>query len=293
MAEKKKQHYVPRFYLNYFIDREMKPKQNPYLWVFEKNNQKPFRKSPKNIGFESYFYSFEPTDHYPHEIENRLAEIESEVKVLFKEIINGKLEIKDIKKRYLFSKFISFMCYRTIKAKEVFKTLAQNTVKSKLINQIQLDGGIEEYLRNHDKDWDADEFLKSFNDIKIIPPKELYLELMLQAAKQMIPLLAIRNWLFIKPSTNNRFFVTSDHPVLLYDRNIDNRYFMPGIAEKNTDIIFPISPQICFYGSFYVNEGITLASEEEVVFINNLIASTCRKYVFSNQNNFHILFLKN
>lgn len=46
----KKQHYVPRFYLNYFCSND------GFLYRLEKRNSKVEQKHPKNVAYENHFY---------------------------------------------------------------------------------------------------------------------------------------------------------------------------------------------------------------------------------------------
>ncbi len=85
MAKKKKQHYVPQFYLNEFLAENIEINQSKYLWVFEKNNKVLFRRSPKNVAFENYYYSFKYENEQVEDIENILSSLESDVSKLFKE----------------------------------------------------------------------------------------------------------------------------------------------------------------------------------------------------------------
>ncbi|WP_041229683.1 DUF4238 domain-containing protein [Rippkaea orientalis] len=63
MAQKKKQHIVPRTYLKAFIDPvrpDGMPEHIPFepsVWVIEKSlKSEPKRKAPDNILWKSYFY---------------------------------------------------------------------------------------------------------------------------------------------------------------------------------------------------------------------------------------------
>lgn len=290
MVVKKKQHYVPKFYLNYFVDTESPENYQPYLWIFEKGKKAPFKRSPTNVAFENYFYSFDPDDHYPNEIEDRLAEIEADVKFVFNDLINSDLSFKDFEKKYLWCKFLSFMNNRTVKSREHFRILASNIVKSKLFKEINSNGGINKFLKKHGKSFSPEEFVDFVNSTKIIPPKEIFLELMIQSSKQMIPLIALRNWLFLVPKSGNRYFITSDFPMFLFDPKVDYRVFVPGILDKETDIIFPITPKLCFYASNKVDNGLIEIEDDQVTGLNRTILGNCNKYIFSNTNDYNILF---
>ena len=53
----KKQHYVPRFYLEGFTNSLEEERGRSVLWVYEKGRE-PRRSAPKNEAFEKYFYEY-------------------------------------------------------------------------------------------------------------------------------------------------------------------------------------------------------------------------------------------
>jgi len=291
MPQKKKQHYVPSFYLNHFTVKQDKENFEDYLWIYEKPTKKVFKRAPKNIGFQNYFYSVKVEEEISSIIEDGLAEIESEVAALFLQIINGRTKISDLKERYNFGRFICFLNYRTVKADTIFNILNQNVLKDAFVDQMNHEGGVEEYLNKHGKDWSPERFVDSFNKMKLKLPKEMKLHLMINAAARMIPSLCVRKWSFLKVHSNSIPFITSDHPVILYNANCPQDNFMPGYYLKETEIFFPISPEICFYASFSTKEGTQLISNEEVIKINTKINEFANQYLFSNKSGFQSLFL--
>jgi len=60
--QKKRQHYVPRSYLSAWIDTEVPPKQEPWVWLFPADGRIGSRKSPKNIFEETDFYTIHRAD---------------------------------------------------------------------------------------------------------------------------------------------------------------------------------------------------------------------------------------
>ncbi|XHR95007.1 DUF4238 domain-containing protein [Mucilaginibacter sp. UC70_90] len=63
------QHYVPRFYLKNFLNKEKK------IWVFDKSTQKTFFSTPQNIANENFFYDLP-------EIDNSLEDVQAVEKYL-------------------------------------------------------------------------------------------------------------------------------------------------------------------------------------------------------------------
>ncbi len=219
-----------------------------------------------------------------------LSGAESKAAILFKSLLRHDFNFNDNKKRFELGKFVSFMNYRTIRSREHYRIFMQNELKKKFIEKVNIEGGLDQYLRKHNKPWDAKEFIDSFNKMKIVPPKILAIEYMLQAVKKTIPALCIRNWAFLIPESINRSFITSDSPVLLFNENIKDEDFIPGFLDERTDIIFPLFPKTCLYASFRLREGFWNVPDIVVIEINKKLASNCHKYFFSNTKKRECLF---
>jgi hypothetical protein len=113
---------------------------------------------------------------------------------------------------------------------------------------------------------------------------------MLAATKSMIPHFCIRNWTCLVPKSDNIFFITSDHPVLPFDPNIEDETFVPGFIEKSTDIFFPISPRMCLLATYRFDETTLEIDDNNVVWINKMLSNWSFKYLFSCNRNYELLF---
>ena len=57
MSKPKNQHIIPQCYLKQFVDSKTPSDQEPYVWIFDKENKKGKKKAPKNILSKSDFYT--------------------------------------------------------------------------------------------------------------------------------------------------------------------------------------------------------------------------------------------
>jgi len=272
MPKKKKQHYVPIFYLKRFSDPSSLNDKDPFLWVFDKKDGNVFPRSPKNIGFEKYFYSFESDGQWDND-----------------DLIGNELKIHDIKKRYLLSKFICFLYTRTPKAREHLRIIAENVLKEKFVEMVNSEGGLEKFLKKHGKTWTPEEFIKSFNGMKFTPGRYTFLEGMIESTKLVIPHFANRNWVSLIPKSKNMFFITSDHPVLPFNSEIKDENTVPGFAQKETDIYFPISPKLCLLATYKFAETTIEIEDNKVSWINQMFLFWAHRYIFSCSRKFNQL----
>jgi len=164
-------------------------------------------------------------------------------------------------------------------------------MKTKVVDNINTAGGFQRWVRERNElaDISEVEFLKSFNGMKLRPKKVFSVDLMMEASKMMLPFLADRHWTFYRTINSDDVFVTSDTPVVLYNKDFEE-HMVPGVAIKGTDFIFPINPNLCLVASYSTEEKYATPSKDTVISINRLIANKSHKYVFGNSNNFFKLF---
>lgn len=125
MAKKKRHHYIPRFYLNGFIN----PHDKPYIWVYEKGNSSIIKVTAENIAVQKHYYSFRTSSGNidSETFENALAEIEGKVAPTFQKIKNH--EILNDQERSSFAIFIAFIVTRVPNYRENIERVAGELIK--------------------------------------------------------------------------------------------------------------------------------------------------------------------
>lgn len=118
MAQKKKQHIVPRTYLKAFIDPvrpDGMPEHIPFepsVWVIEKSlKSKPKRKAPDNVLWKSYFYNLDEDEDASPVIEEFLSKIEGKYPQVLKKI-SAKEELTEEELLYI-ALFVDTLFRRT------------------------------------------------------------------------------------------------------------------------------------------------------------------------------------
>ncbi len=102
----KKQHVVPRFYLDNFSD------ENGMIWTYTAGSGKAWSASPENTGVESNVYSVKEEDgEYNDELEHWLASVEDHASKVYHKLLKGS--IGDDDKRILSLFFACHIILRT------------------------------------------------------------------------------------------------------------------------------------------------------------------------------------
>jgi hypothetical protein len=96
MSEPKNQHIIPQCYLKQFVDPNIPPGQEPYVWIFDKGSKRGKKRAPKNILAETDFYTLKiKTGVKDYTIEKTLSQIESEYSSVFEKRMKHKLSLDD------------------------------------------------------------------------------------------------------------------------------------------------------------------------------------------------------
>lgn len=287
---KKKQHFVPKFYLNSFTVKPQGSRGDAYLWVFKKYETSAYKKSPKNIGFVKYFYTSDPEFGDPDEIENILMQMEGKVSKSYRRIVQDPSNIAE-KDKAIFCRFTCFMRFRTPQSREHMRILIQNGLKQALVDEIN-SKGFESFVKEHENERESitkESFLETFNGMKLNLSNDQFIVHMIEQAQKMILPLFERNWSILK-APHSSCFATNDNPVVMFDQNNKDSAFIHGIGMSNTDVVFPLTPSLCLYASFGVNNEVKEIGPTDVYHLNKIIANNCQGFVFANTNDFKLLF---
>jgi hypothetical protein len=159
----KRQHYVPRFYLEWFTTKET-GSRTPTFWVYDKRGGEPRRQTPINTAVEASFYDLEH-DGQAIPVEYMLAELESGAKPALERWGSGDFDRRDIP---VLARFLAYMYSRvpsniatveesgTVLAREMLKASADDsdeeiaaTIKDSGVEDVTVDQ-VREWYRNAD-----------------------------------------------------------------------------------------------------------------------------------------------
>lgn len=105
-SRKKRQHYVPKFYLEYFTDADGK------VWTYDTANGDVRSGTPQNTAVETNFYSIkDESGEYVDALEDWLADVEGKAAPLYPKLLRG--EILADQEKADFSVFLSSLYTRS------------------------------------------------------------------------------------------------------------------------------------------------------------------------------------
>jgi hypothetical protein len=282
-TKKHTDHYVPRFYLNEFAAKTNR-RRAPSVWLYDKENPAPRLVATSRIAKIKNLYSLEQDGSIDDSLDDALKHVESEAAPLFRSLRTEQVSFIDLKKRYIFGRFVCFLACRIPQFRRNISILFQNRMKSRFVEALNKAGGQESLLRKLDRNtgqsWTAAEFLDWFNRMKIELKPGPFQYVLLESAMRMIPPFCSMNWHFLK-SDSDKYFVTSDAPVVMYNPEAPNASIRYGYLQKTIEIIFPVNKSLCLIACWTGREGYYFVNKDVVQEMNEKVGDAAERYLFS------------
>lgn len=265
MSEPKNQHIIPQCYLKQFVDPCTPKGYEPYVWIFEREKKKGIKKAPKNILAETDFYTLKTRlGGKDYTIEKSLSQIEGEYATVFEQKIKNKIPLNDYE-RVILCAFVAAMFNRTMKQKEnmenFFDQLIEMTEKMEKANGVPPKKSLE--LKQ------AKENAYKINVLKMIP--------------HITEILLKINVAFLC-SNKQGSFITSDAPCFLFNPRLQwQRFYGPGLMQRDVEVRMPLSPEISVSFSWINNLRGYLKIDTDLIHdCNRMIYGYSHQYFIAN-----------
>ena len=262
MSTPRNQHIIPRCYLKQFVDPRTPARQEPYVWIFERNQRRGSKKAPKNILAEVDFYTFKGD----YTIEKTLAQIESDYSAIFAGKISKKIPLSP-EEHILFCAFVAAMLQRTRKQKECVEGFIDQLIEK-----------VAQLERAYEMPPKASEDWKT--------TKEHAHKLSLMASTPQITEILHKMNLAFLCSDGRASYITSDAPAFLFNSKLQfNRLYGAGLIQKHVEVSIPLSPQISACFSWVNNlRGYLEVGEDTVHESNRMVYRYSHQYFIANSS---------
>jgi uncharacterized protein DUF4238 len=244
-----KHHYVPEFYLRAFTDRECPPGYEPYLWVADFEERKHYRRAPANAAAVADYY-------VAQEIEERLGQLESRAAPVIRGIVGGNTTLT-AEDRSVLSGFIAVQMVRVPAFRGRLEEFVAGAGGRMNAFFIQDRARYERALRETSPDrqfteQEVDELHAVARDpanYRIVANPGAVLGIALKAAPTVEIILRTMSWSLMTPAIDDMFW-TSDCPVYWLNPKSQTPLFGHGLAAKDIELTFPLSPQVCLLATW-------------------------------------------
>lgn len=288
--KKKKQHYVPRFYLKSFA-RQKIPKKF-IIRFFNKETGEKHEQNITQVAMEKYFYD----DGEPPIIENRMMELEGYHSAVYHKIINDQsIEQLTMYDKFMICHYLMIQNERTRSARvrdsQVFKIIYQYFEKEE--NYPPFESFNENY-----KQWllESRSAVGQFNImLNPVEMKDGTIHYPFEPAIKMTQL----GWILLKNNLEREFY-TSDHPVRVFIPPENKKFIIRSFGSElytseGVEIYFPLTPRLCLvlfdktvsdYRKFGLMKEVI---QHELDWINTQIIAMAHRTVFAKNNDFQFV----
>lgn len=256
----KNQHYVPRFLLENFanakkLKRKGKKKEELYVHVFDKQDDREYGANIKGIAVENGFYDFQGEDGEEYTWEVGLSKLEGKASEIVRKIISEKtLANLSEEQKYKLAFFFAVQFVRTKHSREYFKDMVIKF--SKAINSRF--GDAHELFEEEDiEDTLSEESMKRYTAQSI------------HEASEYVQYFFGRIWALNEAPERTNFLI-GDNPVALYN-NLPGRFGMQntGLAAKGVEVHIPISRkmEIVMLCPILIDEMVQKVKSSKAIFL--------------------------
>lgn len=318
MADTKKEHYVPRFYLKEFCDNDEK------IWVNDKRTRKTRKQKVSEIAMENYFYDLD-IDKFTTDPEKEKGFKKVSDELIEKGKFDDFEQVKDFLKKYiekdylskiepLFSNLLKNISKKTRKANRWYlKNCYSFSTNEKEILSIMFANQLIRTKSMREEQKDMIEKTTSFlynkllkdegeSEVSVKMNKEgskwHHISMMLdrEHLETISEILKNHLWVMFINRTSKKYF-TSDNPIAKIPNATNPNKGNLGVGSDGIELLFPISPDLTigmyeknyFSGTF--SDRIFVEVYEPDLIDRFNIAQIVNSYrcIFSNKNDFSLV----
>lgn len=266
--EKKRQHYVPRFYLKAFSEDTEEPY---YLYCFDKPQDKVFRSSTTKIAQSEYFYDLTEEQY----LENKFAEMEGLFSDAHKKLIDSKeAAALSPEERRVMAVFLSHQHIRTRKFRDILMQASERTLE--VVDEEEGSESARQAVEAGTTERGA---------------KEWQAKLMANALEGFADILYRMDWFLFVNKTEYPLW-TSDHPIAVFNPINPEPDPEKGIERLGSKVHVPLSKDIvlALYDprKYIVDGPEELKEKDHVDFQNKLQVEHSHRQVYSSVEDFEL-----
>lgn len=281
----KRQHFLPRFYLEGFS-------RDGLVAVYDRKQNEVRMQQPVNTGVIGHFYTqVDEQGRQRFELEALLSEFEGKAKPAIQKLARG-LGLDD-QERMDLAGFIALGSGRTPDMVQSIQAINAQLIKR--ITKIMFadeEGVLERLAKDEDRrDKSNEELQEEARRLVKFAQAEAYevnvdekwaLQLAMSTAAELAPVIANRNWHVLHRDSEKKSFVTCDSPVILTSTAPRDKSLFRGVGFGTTDalIVFPLT-ESCVLAMQGFGGGMMHGEIEstKVRDTNLLVASRCQRFV--------------
>jgi hypothetical protein len=287
-----KQHFVPRAYLSDFTDPNTAQGHEPSLWVYEREENAPYRRAPHKVAVKADYYTATIDGEREDAVEQVLSQVESRALPVIRDLARGRDPAtlgEDL--RGALALFLGFLETRVPKFRRWVEKnvgeLMKNISRFSASHPENFEHTMREAMRAKGKNPPADmEGARQFAlsgeyDVRVDPLMSL--QMMVAQAPTIAEYVNSFEWRALYAPAGE-VFITSDAPLVRVATQKPPAPWMGvGWATPWMEATFPLSPTACLLISQHRPTGQEQIAAERVMEINLRTAAYAEKEVYCNR----------
>lgn len=287
-----KQHYVPRAYLAEFTDPNTPRGHEPFLWVFEREEEAPYRRAPHKVAVKRDYYTATVDGEREDAVEEMLSQIEGKAIPVIRDLARGgDPSALGEDERQALSLFLGFLETRVPKFRQMVEKTTGDIMK--MVSRVSaehpedFERTIREAARKKGEPPPADiEAVRRFalsGEYEVAVDPLMSLQMMLSQGPKIAEFAYGFEWRVLEAPVGE-VFITSDTPLVrVATEPPPARWMGVGWFTPSMEATFPLSPAACLLVSLHRPTGREQITAERVREVNRRTAAFAEREVYSSR----------
>ena len=279
-----KQHYVPRFYLNYFCDDRIQ--NGKYLWRYKCGKSQAIKSATKRIASIPDYYTISESDIIETKV---LKPVEDRAALRLQDIQKCQFDFSDDEMKGDVAIFLSFLFMRVPAFRDMATGAVSRLTQMRLHNMardrdrfLNLTERVTEETGTEIPNPDELRDLILSGDYEVSPTNASHVKMMMDQALKNFQILMKMNWQCFVPLRGGRF-ITSDRPAAIFNPMLQGTGRGAGLLQKHAEIFFPVSPSKGLCLSWNAGSDFIKITPDYVHEFNKRTLSLCYREVYASR----------
>ena len=287
--EPRGQHYVPRFYLNYFSDDRIT--NGKYVWRYRIGESDPLRSATRRIASIPDYYTIEPQAgerDFSFETEI-LKPAEDRAAPCLRALQENRFDFNDDDAKADMAVFLSFMLQRTPAVRDVISEAFGHAegMRAHMMAQdrdrfLSLLERFSQETNTEISDPDRMRELMLAGRIRFEPTNAFHVQLMLDVVDTIYGALMNMRWQCFLAVRGARF-ITSDRPAAIFNAELQGTGRGAGLGQQHAEVFLPVSPTVGLLLSWIGGSGFMPLTPDLVHEMNKRTISLCYREVYASR----------
>lgn len=281
------QHHTPRFYLEYFTDKNA----GGHLWSYDKQALSVRNADPKEVAKQRHYYTIMGNDGIlDYSLEKALSDIEGKARVIYNDVIESVSNIGH-EHKLAFSSFLATQYVRGPSMRRMISELYGRLIQHMNHTIGRSDDAFHSSIKKYITETNTELTEEEIEDIRgvMLDPSDFTLQVPQQltlsafaCVDELTEIILQMKWTLLE--ARHGYFITGDNPLVqaVPMSRLGSVYDNTGFTNRYSEITFPLSSQralLITWGT--VSDSILKLGRQQVNDLNKARIRSSERHVFS------------